>query len=144
MRRTGFAFTLAVVLGLVGLSGCSGDSSSAAGLTVTVDDYTIEAVPPSVASGDVKVSVVNAGDTTHEVVAFRTDLPETDLPMNADNTRIDESGAGITHIDPEAEGVEPGQDTTVTMALTPGRYVFVCNLPLHYGKGMHAVVNVTG
>jgi uncharacterized cupredoxin-like copper-binding protein len=144
VRRTSLAIATALAIGIVGLAACSGDSSSSADVSVILDDYTIEAVPASVASGDVQVSVVNAGDTTHELVAFRTDLAETDLPMNADGTRIDEEGDGITHIEPEAEGIEPGQDKTITMSLSPGRYVFVCNVALHYAKGMHTVVTVTG
>jgi uncharacterized cupredoxin-like copper-binding protein len=87
--------------------------------------------------------VHNAGTVAHEVVAFRTDLDEAALPLNAEGTGIDEKGAGITHIDPEAEDVQPGKAKTITLDLTAGRYVFLCNVPTHYTAGMHTVLTVT-
>lgn len=92
-------------------------------------------------AGRIKVVVDNGGAVTHEFVAFRTDLPASALPMGTDN-RINEDGAGITHIDPEAEDVAPGHAKTIVLDLTPGRYVFVCNLPGHYGSGMYTTMTV--
>ena len=34
--------------------------------------------------------------------------------------------------------VPPGQTRTLTLKLTPGHYVLLCNLPAHYKAGQHA------
>ena len=38
--------------------------------------------------------------------------------------------------------VAPGQSRTLYTVLTPGNYVFVCNLPGHYRLGMRAALVV--
>ena len=36
-----------------------------------------------------------------------------------------------------------GTTKTLTIDLAPGHYAFVCNLPGHYGQGMHTDFTVT-
>jgi uncharacterized cupredoxin-like copper-binding protein len=109
-------------------------------LGATVREFSLTLDHNQVAAGRMKLTVHNNGAAEHEVVAFRTNLGDTDLPMNGD--RINEDGAGITHIDPEAEDVASGSSKTITLNLSPGRYVFVCNLKGHYQQGMHSVLTV--
>jgi len=127
------------------LASCSSSSPSAKGdLVVKVKDFKLTAASSHVRAGDVRITVQNSGAIAHEFVAFRTDLDETSLPLTKKGDRIDEAGAGITHLDPEAEDVHPrGGSKTITINLPAGRYVFVCNLAAHYGKGMHTVVTAT-
>jgi uncharacterized cupredoxin-like copper-binding protein len=142
------AVTLAVAAVLFGRACGSNDDKNASTTTTAAaavaklgaiqSDYKLVVDRDSVAAGRLRVTVTNTGAVEHELVAFRTDLDETQLPL-ADG-RVDEEGSGITHIDPEAEGVKPGKSKTVEMNLTAGRYVFICNLPGHYQLGMHAVV----
>ena len=96
----------------------------------------------NVAAGKIKITTRNEGAAEHELVVFRTSLDESKLPLTKAGDRIDEEGAGITHLDPEAEGVKPKHSKTITITLSRGRYVLVCNLALHYTQGMHAVVTV--
>lgn len=131
---------LAVLLAATLASCSSSKSSSGASLHLTLSEFKITADSPTVPAGKVSVSAQSKGTIEHELVAFKTDLAETDLPLLADKSRIDEEGAGITHIDPEAEGIKPGSTKTLQLDLAAGRYVFVCNLPLHYGQGMRVVV----
>jgi uncharacterized cupredoxin-like copper-binding protein len=42
----------------------------------------------------------------------------------------------------EVEDLAPGKSATLSVNLTPGRYVLVCNIPGHYKHGMHASVTV--
>jgi uncharacterized cupredoxin-like copper-binding protein len=84
--------------------------------------------------------VRNDGKLTHELVAFRTDLGQGDLPMAGD--RVNEEAKAVTHIDPEAEDVQPGASKTLTLELEPGRYVIICNLAGHYASGMHQALTV--
>jgi uncharacterized cupredoxin-like copper-binding protein len=125
--------------GGLGLGACSSGSGKA-DVTVTVKEFSVSPSKDQVTAGKVKIEVANAGQLTHEFVAFATDLPDDQLPLTAKGDRIDEEGTGITHLDPEAEDVAPGKSKTITIDLAKGRYVFVCNLEDHYGKGMRAVV----
>jgi uncharacterized cupredoxin-like copper-binding protein len=152
--RLSYALPLALVamLGACGKSAspkATGSSSPPTGttapgsLTVTEHEFAISLSAASVAAGALAVTAHNTGTIPHEMVAFRTDLAETALPQVADGSKVDEEGAGITHVDPEAEDVMPGTDKVANLTLTPGRYVFICNLPGHYKSGMHAVLTVT-
>ena len=142
MRRTTLRLlVLATAAGTLVFAACSSGGSKA-DVTITEKEFSVTPSAAHLSPGSVKIKVTNAGDATHELVAFRTDLPEAGLPLNAKGDRIDEEGTGITHLDPEAEDVAPGKSKTITIDLAKGRYVFVCNLPTHYGQGMHAVVTV--
>lgn len=123
------------------LYGCSSGKDS--GNTVTERDFSVQPSSSTVKAGTLTIKVKNSSKQEHELVVFRTDLAEAKLPLNADGDRVDEKAAGITHLDPEAEGVAPGKSKTITIDLPAGRYVFICNLAGHYGQGMHAVVTVS-
>jgi len=139
-RRRSLFLPLVLVLALSGVVGCS---LVLKGSTATEKDDSLKPSDSAIKAGKLKIKVENKGSTEHEFVVFRTALDETDLPLNAAGDRIDEEGKGITHLDPEAEDVPVGGSKTITIDLAAGRYVFVCNLPNHYGLGMHAVVNVS-
>jgi uncharacterized cupredoxin-like copper-binding protein len=147
---------------ILALAGCGSSSKPSAGPTggspaasisspavpasrfsATVKEFGIAVAPAAVHSGHVAVAVHNAGKIPHEFVVFRTALAPTALPQLADGSKIDEKGKGITHLDPEAEDIQPGTTKSITVVLTPGRYVVVCNLPGHYKAGMHAVLTVS-
>jgi uncharacterized cupredoxin-like copper-binding protein len=103
-------------------------------------DYSLSVDQRAVPAGQLTVWVRNEGKVEHELVAFRTDLDEGALPMTPGGHQVDEHGPGVTHLDPEAEDVQPGSTKTITLRLDPGRYVFICNLPGHYRTGMHIAV----
>jgi uncharacterized cupredoxin-like copper-binding protein len=139
-RVRGSAIAVAVVVASLGLTGC-GDSRNVA-VTFVEQEYNVEAIPPSLPSGSLAVDVKNNGAIVHELVALRTDLDESNLPLTADGTRVDETAAGITRIEPTADDVAPGKTVALTLDLAAGRYVFICNTPGHYTSGMHVAVTV--
>jgi uncharacterized cupredoxin-like copper-binding protein len=106
-----------------------------------VKEYAVALDSATIAAGRIRLTAHNAGTIEHEIVAFRTDLAEGDLPLV--NGSVDEEGAGITHIEPEAEDIPVGGSKSITMNLTAGRYVFLCNVPGHYKLGMHSVLTVS-
>jgi len=76
-------------------------------------------------------------------VIFKTDLGVHELPASAEG-KVDEAGAGVTMMG-EIEEFDPGKTGTITVDLTSGRYVLVCNIvqdepdgtkESHYLKGM--------
>src|SRR5580765_4149150 len=137
LRRAG----VLAASGFVLLASCSsGTSTKPQSVTVTQKEFTMSTSSSNVKSGNVTVTVNNGGNLQHELVVFRTDLDEKALPMTADGHKIDEEVSGITHLDPEAEDINPGGSKTITIDLPPGRYVFVCNIEDHYKQGMHSVV----
>lgn len=113
-------------------------------IDVALTTYKIDMSATSAKAGDVVFHVHNdATDLTHEFVIFKTDLPEDQLPLTAENA-VDEEGAGVTHID-EVE-VEPGQAADLAVNLDPGNYVMICNIndnnEMHYMSGMHIAFTV--
>ena len=127
-----------VLLSAFALAGC-GPSK----VDVSLTTYKITLSTDSVNAGEVVFHVTNdATDLVHEFVIFKTDLPEDQLPLTAENI-VDEAGAGITFID-EVEDVEQGTSKDLTVTLEPGRYVLLCNTAekLHYQHGMHIVFTV--
>ena len=111
---------------------------------VALTTYKITLSTDSVSAGQIIFHVHNdATDLKHEFVIFKTDLAPDQLPLTAEST-VDESGAGVTHID-EVE-VEAGQSADLTVTLEPGNYVLVCNIndnnEMHYMHGMRIAFTV--
>ena len=147
---------LIAAIGL-GLAACSSSSSSSTPTTDTTTtaptgtgdvgvaekDFEISLDSSSAPAGKVTFTVANAGPSVHEFVVFKTDLPEDQLPTDSKGD-VDESGTGVTHID-EIEDIAAGStDSTLKVDLESGAYVLICNLPGHYGLGMHTAFTVEG
>ena len=61
-----------------------------------------------------------------------TDLPPDKLPVDGASAKAKEDGkAG------EIPSIPAGKSAAVTLDLTPGKYVFICNIAGHYQIGMH-------
>ena len=131
---------LAIVLLIVPVLTACGPARVDAALTT----YKIALDKNSVPAGEVTFHIHNdAADLTHEFVVFKTDFPEDQLPLTAEGI-VDEEASGITLID-EAEDIEPGMSTDLTVTLESGNYVLVCNVDsteLHYTHGMHTSFTV--
>jgi uncharacterized cupredoxin-like copper-binding protein len=138
-RKSFQLFMVVAMLAVSALTGCGGPSK----VDVSLTTYKITLSTDSVKAGEVVFHVTNdATDLVHEFVIFKTDLPEDQLPLTAENI-VDEAGAGITFIN-EVEDVAQGTSKDLTVTLEPGRYVLLCNTALnnHYTRGMHIVFTV--
>ena len=148
---------VAAVPAAAALTGCGTASSSAAtGSKPKPAATAATAAKPPVATGPVKVGlgewkvtpgtarakagritfdVANGGRAKHEFVVLRTSKAADALGSGA---RVPESGnVG------ETGDIAAGARKRVTIALKPGHYSFVCNLPGHYAAGMHTDFTVT-
>jgi uncharacterized cupredoxin-like copper-binding protein len=94
-----------------------------------------------VVGGSVKLAITNAGPSPHELLIFKTDLPEGQLPVV--NGIVDETSSHITKVFDTGNNIDPGTTRIVQANLPAGNYVLVCNLPGHYLAGMHAQLKVT-
>lgn len=116
------------------------DGETAAGVTATLQEFSIEINPATAAAGEVSFAVTNNGTTEHEFEIFRTDLAPDALPTNDDGS-VDSEGEGVEEID-EIEEFEPGNTETLTTDLEAGNYVMICNVVVgdisHYQEGMRA------
>jgi uncharacterized cupredoxin-like copper-binding protein len=97
-----------------------------------------------VAAGAVTFDVTNNGTTAHEFVVLRTDTPAANFPITSfegETPRFNENTAGENV--GETGDMEVGAAKTLQIDLKPGHYALVCNLPGHYGAGMHLDFVVT-
>ncbi len=121
-------------------AGVPSTDAAAAGETVSVslNQWTITPTATTVPSGPVTFDVTNDGTMTHEFVVLQTDTAASEIPIKSfegETDRINEDTAG-TNVG-ETGDMEAGITQTLKLDLAPGHYVLVCNLPSHYGLGMH-------
>jgi uncharacterized cupredoxin-like copper-binding protein len=126
---------LVIVSAAAALAVTAGSCGGGGGIGVTLADFTITLDESSAAAGELTFDVSNEAEQTHEFVIFKTDLAEDQLPTDEDGN-VDESGEGVELID-EIEDIEAGASPSLTVTLDAGSYVFICNIPGHYGQGMH-------
>ena len=119
----------------------TGTATDGTTINVAAKDFAFTLDKNSGPAGKFTFSVKNTGPAAHEFVVFKTDLPAGSLPLLADQPKVDEEGAGVTHVD-EIGDLQVGDTKTLTIDLAPGAYVFVCNLPAHYGQGMYVAFKV--
>jgi len=126
---------LAVILVAIPLLAACGDTTQGK-VNVTLGVFTID-MPSTVKAGEVTFHVTNSDTSdTHEFIVFKTDLAPGKLPLDSSNN-VDETAQGLTKID-EIPDMAPGDVKDLTVALDPGNYVAICNLPGHYLAGMFA------
>jgi uncharacterized cupredoxin-like copper-binding protein len=146
--RRGFA--LIAIVGL--LVGCSAPAASAdpnAPIAVTLKEWQITPSSTTHSAGKITLNITNNGDKEHEFVVRKTDAKAEALPLNADG-EVSEDAPELTAVgDPsEVADIKSGSsNSTLTVTLQPGHYVFFCNLHveelLHYQKGMRVDFTVS-
>ncbi|MES2211123.1 MAG: sulfocyanin-like copper-binding protein [Chloroflexota bacterium] len=127
--------------------GCSGGASQppatpagdpTAAISAGLKEWEIKLDSNVGLAGTLTFTIKNNGDETHEFVVVKTDLAADKLPVVDDKVSED----AVEAVD-EIEDIKPGTtETLVLEGLAPGRYVVICNLLGHYGKGMRADVTV--
>lgn len=138
-HRIGRALFVAVLPIL--LVGCTKKVPEGTPVGVALKDFHIETTEQTVGAGSVAFQVHNDAPMTHEFVVVRTDLPDDQLPIGSDGLRVNEEWLSSMG---ELDDVPASASRSLAVDLTPGRYVFFCNLEGHYLGGMHGVLEVTG
>ena len=77
----------------------------------------------------------NVGKQQHEFVLLRTDKAPDAIPLEGDKASEADSVGEISEQD-------PGDSATHSFKLTPGKYVFICNVDGHYKLGMRGSLDV--
>lgn len=130
----------------------SGGETPQAGTTVDVNltEYIVSPDPESAPAGPITFNASNIGGADHELMVIKTDLAADALPTTDDGS-VDEAGDGIEVIDHIPEFAAQGEES-LTVELTAGNYVLICNLVQtaasgsivsHYAEGMTVAFEVT-
>lgn len=156
-RRTAICVVAVAALALVA-AGCSDDDGDTTGATgeetgaggaidVTLQEFAVIPASSSAPAGDVTFNVTNEGpDDVHEFVVFLTDLAPDALPTNEDGS-VDEEGEGL-ELQGEIEDIAVDDTQSLTVDLTAGNYVLICNIydadeqEAHYQEGMRVAFTV--
>jgi uncharacterized cupredoxin-like copper-binding protein len=95
-------------------------------------DYKITVNVPSVKAGKIKIGVRNVATMEHSFEVLKTDVAHDKLPVDGASAKANEDGKVG-----EIKSIAAGKSAAVTVDLTPGKYVFICNVAGHYQLGMH-------
>jgi hypothetical protein len=123
--------------------------SAATVVGVTLQEVAVIPDTTTIPAGSVTLEATNVGPgLEHELVVVQTDLPADSLPTREDGS-FDESGEGVAVLG-EIEPFPVGTTESLTLDLSPGHYVFLCNVvdttgdtPFsHYANGMYVDVEV--
>jgi uncharacterized cupredoxin-like copper-binding protein len=92
-------------------------------------------------AGKTTFTISNFGTIPHELLVFKSKLPLSSYPTDKAGD-IKEEGPGVTLLS-DGVNIDPAGAQVRTVDLSPGTYVFMCNIPSHFKQGMYAVVTVT-
>jgi uncharacterized cupredoxin-like copper-binding protein len=123
---------MALALLVVACAGPTAEAPSGSQVVAELADYKITVNVPSVRAGSIKIGVRNLGTMEHSFQVLKTDLPPDKLPVDGASAKAKEDGKVG-----EIASIPAGKSAAVTIDLTPGKYVFICNIAGHYGLGMH-------
>lgn len=100
----------------------------------------INANPGAVSRGEVKFNVTNlASNLVHEVILARITDENEVLAYDEASNEVDEKT--IQTLGQLAE-IDPSKSASMTLELTPGKYILYCNYAGHFMAGMWTVIEV--
>ena len=119
---------LAVFGAAAGSAAPAEDSAATRTVRVTLEEFTLVPSPRRIAAGRVTFVIRNAGTITHELVVIKTTKAPGRLPVRG--ARASERGRIG-----EVSSIAPGKTKRLTLNLTAGKLVLICNLSGHYQAG---------
>src|SRR2546430_1740463 len=122
---------------VVACAGPAAEAPSGSQVVAELADYKITLNVPTVKAGSIKIGVRNIGTMEHSFQVIKTDLAADKLPVDGASAKAKEDGKVG-----EIASIPAGKSAAVTIDLTPGKYVFICNIASHYQLGMHAAFTV--
>ena len=127
MRKAPF---LAIVLAAFTVVPFASGFGSNASVGVSLKEFKVIPTVKSVQAGKVTFVVRNTGRVTHEMVVVKT----AKAPGSLAGTGKEASEKGSVG---EVADLKAGKSAKLTLALKPGKYVLLCNLPGHYKAGQY-------
>ena len=125
--------------------GCGADQNDATGITSneitgSLKEWEVAVDGATAKAGEVTFTISNKGTIGHEFLVVKTDIALGEIPLDGDH--FAEPTDGIEVIDEIGEFAK-GTTEVLVLALEPGNYQLVCNLPDHYEAGMFASFTVS-
>ena len=130
---------MAAALLVAACANAAAEAPTGSQVVAQLSDYKISVDVPSVKAGKIKIGVRNLGAMEHSFQVLKTDLPPDKLPVDGASAKAKEDGKVG-----EIASIAAGKSAAVTLDLTPGNYVFICNIASHYQLGMHTGFTVEG
>ena len=125
----------ALVLGACG--GTPQADVSDAGLVVELRDFTVKPSVDTLKAGKVKIGIRNLSGMVHELVVLKTTLAHDKLTIDGSSATAKDDGKVGALLN-----IGAGRVAALTVDLTPGSYVLICNVAGHYQLGMRAALKV--
>jgi len=143
MKRFCAVFS-SVLLAAATVGACGGDANDSSDATSndiagSVKEWAVAVDATTAKAGDVTFTITNEGTIGHEFLVVKTDIENGKIPLDGDH--FAEPSEGLEVIDEIGE-FPAGETNKLTVTLEPGNYQLVCNLPAHYGAGMHMTFKV--
>ena len=110
-------------------------------IQVSLTEWEIILGATSAPAGTVTFNVVNDGNqrgVMHELAVIRTDIAPDALPVSG--PVVDESGLDVLG---RTGRLDHGETDQLTLEMTPGAYILLCNFRPHYSRGQVAGFTVT-
>ena len=111
-------------------------------MSVVVKNFHI-LLPPVIPTGRVTFVVTGRGATLHEFNIARSSLQPKHLPLALDYKVADSKDTPQFTWLGQVEDIDIGVTASLTVNITPGHYVFYCNMSGHYMAGMSAQATAT-
>ncbi len=121
--------------GTVAVAAATATAPTTGPVSVQLTEWKIAPSATAAKAGKVTFDVKNAGAAPHEMIVLKTDKPAGSLGTGA---RISEK----TSVGEVGE-LQSGKSGSVTLNLTKGNYVLICNIAGHYMAGMHTAFTVS-
>ncbi len=113
------------------------ETAAARSVAVRLVDYRLLPSVTKLPAGPVTFAVHNTDNVPHNFVVLRTNIAPASLPVTGRHGRAEEVGrVGGTQV------LYAEQTRRLTLNLSPGRYLLICNVPGHFQRGMVAVLRV--
>jgi uncharacterized cupredoxin-like copper-binding protein len=102
--------------------------------TVAVEEkeFTLTADPDEVPSGQITFEVNNTGTLAHDLHVIRSSADPASLPVEGAEVNLEE----VELVGEIADDIPAGEEASTTVAMPPGDYILICNVPAHYQGGM--------
>jgi uncharacterized cupredoxin-like copper-binding protein len=95
----------------------------------------------SVMAGKVTFAVTNESRAmVHEILVVAVDNPDVSLPYDSGKGIIIENKIKVLG---ETSELQPRASKSITLTMSPGNYLLICNVPGHYAAGMVLPFSVT-
>lgn len=131
MRRIGLTIAAALVAGLL-----AGNAPAKTVVNVKLNEFKLILSTKTAKRGPVVFVVKNTGKLDHSFVVIKTTRAPGKLPQRG-NVAVETGRVG------KIASIKPGVTKRLTLTLKAGKYVLICNMPLHYKAGQYAGFSVT-